>query len=946
MSQSGPISSNSGGGGGGDVTSVNGTLNQIAVAPTTGNVIVALTSGISLGSFQLIAPPAGGAIFPGQVGIGTSAPNSSAILALQSTTQGFSPPQMNVTQRDAIVTPALGLTIFDLSSAQLEYWNGVSWVSSSFGAVINFSGDTGTPFSTGAVTIHTNNSTLVCGSSVLIDASTPNLTLQVTDSNNNTIIGKGSGVLVNSATTCTALGGLTLTAITDDTDQVALGYSSLKLANDGTGNTAAGVYSLATLTSGGFNTAIGNRAGLNLVTGNFNLLLGYVAGQNYVGAESSNTLIANLGVVGENQVMRIGTTGAGPTQVLSTYIAGITPNTSPSATTGSILYIDQVTEQVTTAQFLDLPTTTDATHGTIQLNGSVVQHFYTPQFPGFSGTNIFIGRESGNFTMTGIGGPTGNIGIGDGTLSSIDTASGNGYICIGANSGNLINSGGGNSILIGLDAGKLGLGFSNCLLLGQGVAGNVITTLANCLIFNSDGIGGNYTGGESNNILLQNSGVLGEVHAMRLGTTGVGSFQVSSTYIAGVVGAVQPVSGNLVATWNSSTEQVTLVPDGSAGFVLSTNGLGSLSWESLSGVSVTSVTGTTNQIVASPSTGAVSLSFANGLSVGSYQAVSPPAGGLILPNTMGLGTSSPDAGSMLTITPKSSVFYGIEFAGSLAALDGLPGQFAILDGMLYHPTAPAQICASFSSFAEFIIPTTLTNAVSFYANSSARGGGGTITNMIGFYYGGGLGSSGVTITNAYGANFKTPITGNNRIALYSDNVAIGTLGTAPPTNGLLVLGNIQNTALTALQVVATDGSKNLVSIASSTAGFVLTSNGASAPTFQAPSSGGITWSSISADQALTVNSGFFCVSPGGALQLSLPATSAQGDQITLALDGATSFEIIQGAGQSILYGNQNTSAGVTGSLASTQQGDTVTLVCRVANLRWVAINTIGNLTVV
>ncbi len=106
------------------------------------------------------------------------------------------------------------------------------------------------------------------------------------------------------------------------------------------------------------------------------------------------------------------------------------------------------------------------------------------------------------------------------------------------------------------------------------------------------------------------------------------------------------------------------------------------------------------------------------------------------------------------------------------------------------------------------------------------------------------------------------------------------------------------------------------------------------------------WSSISASQALVVNMGYFCVSPGGALSLSLPAVSAQGDVVSVVLDGATSFTITQGAGQSILYGNKTTTPGVGGSLASTMQGDSVRLVCRVPNQRWVCIASTGNLTVV
>jgi len=109
---------------------------------------------------------------------------------------------------------------------------------------------------------------------------------------------------------------------------------------------------------------------------------------------------------------------------------------------------------------------------------------------------------------------------------------------------------------------------------------------------------------------------------------------------------------------------------------------------------------------------------------------------------------------------------------------------------------------------------------------------------------------------------------------------------------------------------------------------------------------GTSWMNISASQALVNNTGYFCVSPGGALSLSLPATSAVGDEIEVTLDGATSFTITQGAGQQIRVGNVATTAGVGGSITSTQQGDAVRMVCRTANLLWNVVSGMGNPTIV
>ena len=111
-------------------------------------------------------------------------------------------------------------------------------------------------------------------------------------------------------------------------------------------------------------------------------------------------------------------------------------------------------------------------------------------------------------------------------------------------------------------------------------------------------------------------------------------------------------------------------------------------------------------------------------------------------------------------------------------------------------------------------------------------------------------------------------------------------------------------------------------------------------------SSSFTWSVIGASGPLVVNNGYFCTT-GAALSFSLPAASAVGDQVALSLDGSTSWTITQGAGQQIRLGLLQTTSGVGGSLASTAQGDTVILVCSVANLRWnVVYGPVGNITIV
>lgn len=60
--------------------------------------------------------------------IGTSTDVASAKIVVESTTQGFLPPRMTTTQKNAIGTPAAGLQVYDTTLNQMSYYNGTNWV--------------------------------------------------------------------------------------------------------------------------------------------------------------------------------------------------------------------------------------------------------------------------------------------------------------------------------------------------------------------------------------------------------------------------------------------------------------------------------------------------------------------------------------------------------------------------------------------------------------------------------------------------------------------------------------------------------------------------------------------------------------------------------------------------------------------------------------------------
>lgn len=79
---------------------------------------------------------------------------------------------------------------------------------------------------------------------------------------------------------------------------------------------------------------------------------------------------------------------------------------------------------------------------------------------------------------------------------------------------------------------------------------------------------------------------------------------------------------------------------------------------------------------------------------------------------------------------------------------------------------------------------------------------------------------------------------------------------------------------------------------------------------------------------------------------TMPATAAAGDVIRIGGNGTGGWSITQLASQSIQFGNVTTTVGVGGSLASTNAGDSVELLCIVANTTYIVLSSIGNITVV
>ena len=106
-----------------------GGLNKGFLQATGDNIRIATSSGNTLGKFVVrlnnIEPLT---IDPsGNVGIGTSSPDPSALADMSSVTKGLLIPRMTGTERTAIVSPANGLMVYETTTNSFWYYNSSVW---------------------------------------------------------------------------------------------------------------------------------------------------------------------------------------------------------------------------------------------------------------------------------------------------------------------------------------------------------------------------------------------------------------------------------------------------------------------------------------------------------------------------------------------------------------------------------------------------------------------------------------------------------------------------------------------------------------------------------------------------------------------------------------------------------------------------------------------------
>lgn len=110
--------------------------------------------------------------------------------------------------------------------------------------------------------------------------------------------------------------------------------------------------------------------------------------------------------------------------------------------------------------------------------------------------------------------------------------------------------------------------------------------------------------------------------------------------------------------------------------------------------------------------------------------------------------------------------------------------------------------------------------------------------------------------------------------------------------------------------------------------------------------GGITWTEVTGTSGnAAADNGYIC-NNANLVTITLPSTIAVGKTIRIAGNGAGGWKLAQNASQVIYFGDQNTTTGTGGYLASVNRYDSIEIICITADTTFNVIGSMGDITVV
>lgn len=245
-----------------------------------------------------------------QVGIGTTTPDASAMLEIQSPDKGLLIPRMSTSARAAITSPATGLLVFDSTAKKFYVYAGSAWsviVNGTASSLMDADVDTRVQvekaadedkirFDLGGLEKwvmqgsrlepkNTGQSTYIGENAGMLDDTTSNKNVGIgynalaatVSSVGNVAIGHNA-LASTTGNSNTAIGYLAMAANTTGTWNVVLGQSAMQNGTSAADNIAMGGQALGNHSSGNGNVVIGKNAGFNNTSGSGNIFLGHNAG--------------------------------------------------------------------------------------------------------------------------------------------------------------------------------------------------------------------------------------------------------------------------------------------------------------------------------------------------------------------------------------------------------------------------------------------------------------------------------------------------------------------------------------------------------------------------------------------------------------------------------------------------------------------------------------------
>ncbi len=216
-------------------------------------------------------------------------------------------------------------------------------------------------------------------------------------------VGLGQNVMValTSGSGNVIVGHLAAPLLDTGSNNVAIGKGTMSVMTGSVQNVGIGNFALNNMTTSvGSNTAIGYSALASITTGRSNISIGVSSSSSLITTESSNIIIGNTGVVGDNNKIRIGRAGSSAGQQDAAFIAGITAVTVAGSEPVSVDTNGQLSGLGFGSSGQVLTSTGAASSPTWQANSSLAWSVITGASQAMAINNGYIANRAGTVAFT------------------------------------------------------------------------------------------------------------------------------------------------------------------------------------------------------------------------------------------------------------------------------------------------------------------------------------------------------------------------------------------------------------------------------------------------------------------------------------------------------------------------------------------------------------------